>query len=126
MENSNILCNFKITLELIKLSRFIISSCIKVIVSFDLNGCSKPLQYIFFLPHCYKYLNEPQNGKFQETSLGNMVIDIKKSKCLSPLSRTSVVSDTWRFYNIPPNCFRRFGSLFSKMDSTKFSVSEKK
>lgn len=68
MEKSNTLRNLKITLELIKLSSFIIYSCIKVIVSFDLNGYSKLPQYIFFLPCFYKYLTEPQNGEFQETS----------------------------------------------------------
>lgn len=58
--------------------------------------------------------------------LGNMVVDSKKSKCLSQLIGTSVESYIWVcfFFKIPANCFRRFGLLVSKMDSTRLSVSE--
>ena len=69
MERKNILCNFKITLGLIKPLSFIIYSCIKVIVGSDLSGYAKPHpQYIFILRCCSKYQIEPQNREFQETS----------------------------------------------------------
>lgn len=101
MEGRNILCNLKITLGLIKLSSFIIYSCIKVIVSFDLSGYAKfVLQYLFFpfpVAVNIQLNHKMESSRKHHFTLGNMAIDIKKSKCLSLLSRTSVMSNTGVF-----------------------------